>query len=60
MSSTTAMLSGGKDSTTCLYWILAKFNHVEAIGFDYGQKPLIELETAQQSCHNLGISLSLT
>ena len=59
MSSTTAMLSSGKDSTTCLYWVLAKFNHVEAIGFDYGQKHLIELETAQQSCHNLGISYTI-
>ena len=59
MSSTTVMLSGGQDSTTCLYWALSKFNHVEAIGFDYGQKHLIELEAAQQICHNLSISYTI-
>ena len=59
MSNATVMLSGGQDSTTCLYWALEKFNHVEAIGFDYGQKHLIELEAAQQICHNLRVSYTI-
>jgi 7-cyano-7-deazaguanine synthase len=38
------MFSGGQDSTTCLAWALARFTHVETIGFDYGQRHAIELE----------------
>ena len=59
MSSATVMLSGGQDSTTCLYLALKEFNHVDAIGFDYGQKHLIELEAAQEICHNLSISYTV-
>jgi 7-cyano-7-deazaguanine synthase len=40
------LLSGGQDSTTCLYWAKKHFNEVQAIGFDYGQMHLIELEKA--------------
>ena len=59
MSSATVMLSGGQDSTTCLYWALTKFSHVEAIGFDYGQKHLVELEAAQKICHTLSICYTI-
>ena len=38
------LFSGGQDSTVCLAWALSKFNHVETIGFDYGQRHRIELE----------------
>ena len=38
------LFSGGQDSATCLAWALARFAHVETIGFDYGQRHLIELE----------------
>lgn len=38
------LFSGGQDSTTCLAWALARFAHVETIGFDYGQRHRIELE----------------
>lgn len=37
------LFSGGQDSTTCLAWALARFSHVETIGFDYGQRHRIEL-----------------
>jgi len=40
------LFSGGQDSTTCLHWALSQFNHVIAIGFDYGQKHKVELEQA--------------
>lgn len=37
------LFSGGQDSTTCLAWALERFEHVETIGFDYGQKHSAEL-----------------
>lgn len=42
------LLSGGQDSTTCLFWAKNNFDKVSAIGFDYGQKHVIELEQAQK------------
>jgi len=41
------VFSGGQDSTTCLAWALARFERVETIGFDYGQRHAIELECRQ-------------
>jgi 7-cyano-7-deazaguanine synthase len=38
------LFSGGQDSTTCLAWALARFEHVETLGFDYGQRHRIELD----------------
>ncbi len=38
------LFSGGQDSTACLAWALARYAHVETIGFDYGQRHHIELE----------------
>lgn len=37
------LFSGGQDSTTCLAWALARFAHVETVGFAYGQRHAIEL-----------------
>lgn len=37
------LFSGGQDSTVCLAWALSKFDQVETIGFDYGQRHRIEL-----------------
>jgi 7-cyano-7-deazaguanine synthase len=38
------LLSGGQDSATCLAWALERFEGVETIGFDYGQRHRVELE----------------
>lgn len=38
------LFSGGQDSTTCLAWALSRFERVETVGFDYGQRHRIELE----------------
>ncbi len=38
------LFSGGQDSATCLAWALARYPHVETIGFRYGQRHAIELE----------------
>ena len=37
------LFSGGQDSATCLAWALDRFDHVETLGFDYGQRHLVEL-----------------
>lgn len=38
MSKALVVLSGGQDSTTCLYYALREFNQVRALSFDYGQR----------------------
>ena len=37
------LFSGGQDSTVCLVWALHRFERVETIGFDYGQRHAVEL-----------------
>lgn len=39
------LFSGGQDSAVCLVWALERFAQVETVGFDYGQRHRIELET---------------
>lgn len=39
------LFSGGQDSTVCLAHALATYTQVETIGFAYGQRHAIELET---------------
>jgi 7-cyano-7-deazaguanine synthase len=52
------LLSGGQDSTTCLYWAIDRFG-VEAtssIAFDYGQRHRIELECAAKVASAAGVN----
>lgn len=45
--SAVVLLSGGQDSTTCFYAALERFDRVEAVSFDYGQRHAVELELAE-------------
>jgi len=49
------VLSGGQDSTTCLYWALANFDENIAITFDYGQKHRREIGCAQEIARKAGV-----
>lgn len=41
------LFSGGQDSTVCLALALTTYNHVETVGFDYGQTHEIEMTCRQ-------------
>jgi len=41
-------LSGGQDSSTCLFWAKKHFEHVETICFQYGQRHAAEIAAAQE------------
>lgn len=51
------VLSGGQDSTTCLFWALREFGaaNVEAVTFDYGQRHRIELDAARKVAELAGV-----
>lgn len=55
------ILSGGQDSTTCLYWAIKEFGreNIETVTFDYGQKHKIELESAEKICEVAGVDYDL-
>ena len=48
MSKALVVSSGGQDSTTCLGWAKNRFEYVESITFDYGQKHKVEIAQAQK------------
>ena len=52
---TIVLLSGGQDSTVCLFYALKHFAAVEAVGFDYGQKHRRELEQARKIADVTGV-----
>lgn len=49
------VLSGGQDSTTCMYWALARFDRVVALTFTYGQKHALEVDMARKLAAAAGV-----
>ena len=51
------VLSGGQDSTTCLYWAIDRFGAeaLTSVTFDYGQRHRVELESATAVADFAGI-----
>ncbi|PJC37506.1 7-cyano-7-deazaguanine synthase QueC [Candidatus Peregrinibacteria bacterium CG_4_9_14_0_2_um_filter_53_11] len=56
---TLLIYSGGMDSTTLLYKLLADGDEVRCISFDYGQRHKKELEYARRICEELGVEHSI-
>lgn len=50
------ILSGGQDSTTCLFWALKRYDEVSAITFNYGQTHSIEISSAIKITEMAGVS----
>ncbi len=59
MSKALVVFSGGQDSTTCLFWAKKHFTEVAAIGFDYGQRHLVELDAAREIATGAGVPLAV-
>lgn len=53
------LMSGGQDSTTCLFWAKENFKKVHAISFFYNQKHDRETELAREICEELDVSFKL-
>jgi 7-cyano-7-deazaguanine synthase len=57
------LLSGGQDSSTCLFWALSAghgaFAPVEAVAFSYGQRHAVELRQAEVIAGIAGVPLTV-
>lgn len=49
------ILSGGQDSTTCLFWAKKKFDTIHALTIDYGQRHKVEVESAIKIAQLAGV-----
>lgn len=50
------ILSGGQDSTTCLFWAKRHFDEIHAVTYNYGQRHAIELESARIVAELAGVA----
>lgn len=58
MEKALVVLSGGQDSTTCLYWAIDRFGaeSVASVTFDYGQRHRVEIDCAAAIADYAGVS----
>ncbi|MCG3709303.1 7-cyano-7-deazaguanine synthase QueC [Aliarcobacter butzleri] len=59
MKKALVVFSGGQDSTTCLGWARNRFDYVETITYDYGQKHKIEIVQAEKIAKILNVPNTL-
>jgi len=59
MSRAIVILSGGQDSTTCLYWAKQQFTNVGCVTIDYGQRHRRELHAASAIAGMAGVPIEI-
>lgn len=59
MSKALVILSGGQDSTTCLFWAKQNYDEVMALSFYYGQKHAVEVTAAGRVALMAGVEHSV-
>lgn len=57
MNNAVVLLSGGQDSTTCLFWAKQNFENVFALNAYYGQRHKVEIQAAERVAVLAGVSL---
>lgn len=57
-NSALVLFSGGQDSATCLAWALARYERVETVGFDYGQRHAVEMQARLNVREGMGRALT--
>lgn len=56
MTKAIVLLSGGQDSTTCLFWARPRWAELHAVSIRYGQRHAVELEAAREIGELAGVA----
>jgi len=56
MKESILLFSGGIDSTTALYWAIKRYDKVNALSINYGQRHRVELKSAQKVTKKLNVA----